>query len=114
MSNRVVWVDIPVRDLDRAIAFYSGVLGVAISKEKLEEENLVSHEKSIRPIDPDLELRLQNAGSNFLLGDIFRDEFADKSYISSISQKSLTPISEMSRVIPTPMAHTPVPSDSVA
>ena len=33
MSNRVVWVDIPVRDQDRANAFYSGVLGVAISKE---------------------------------------------------------------------------------
>jgi predicted enzyme related to lactoylglutathione lyase len=33
MSNRVVWVDIPVQNLDRAIAFYSGVLGVAITKE---------------------------------------------------------------------------------
>jgi hypothetical protein len=27
MSNRIVWVDIPVIDLDRAIGFYSAVLG---------------------------------------------------------------------------------------
>ena len=33
MSNRVVWVDIPVLDLDRAIAFYSAVLGSAVTKE---------------------------------------------------------------------------------
>jgi predicted enzyme related to lactoylglutathione lyase len=33
MSNRVVWVDIPVLDLDRAIAFYSAVLGNAVTKE---------------------------------------------------------------------------------
>jgi predicted enzyme related to lactoylglutathione lyase len=33
MSNRVVWVDIPARDLDRAIAFYSAVLGSKVTKE---------------------------------------------------------------------------------
>jgi len=33
MSNTFVWVDIPVRDLDRAIAFYSAVLGCAVKKE---------------------------------------------------------------------------------
>ena len=33
MSNRVVWVDIPVLDLDRAIAFYSAVLGSPVTKE---------------------------------------------------------------------------------
>ena len=27
MTNQVVWCDIPVRDLDRAIKFYSAVLG---------------------------------------------------------------------------------------
>ena len=33
MSNCVVWIDIPVRDLDRAIAFYSAVLGRPVTKE---------------------------------------------------------------------------------
>lgn len=33
MSHRIVWVDIPVSDLDRAIAFYSAVLGSTVSKE---------------------------------------------------------------------------------
>ncbi len=33
MSHRVVWVDIPVQDLERAIAFYTEVLGVPISQE---------------------------------------------------------------------------------
>jgi hypothetical protein len=33
MSNRIVWVDIPVSDLDRAIRFYSGVLGAPVAKE---------------------------------------------------------------------------------
>lgn len=33
MSNRIVWVDIPVSDLDRAIRFYSGVLGAPVTKE---------------------------------------------------------------------------------
>jgi predicted enzyme related to lactoylglutathione lyase len=34
MSNRIVWVDIPVVDLPRAIAFYSAVLGVKVAHEK--------------------------------------------------------------------------------
>jgi predicted enzyme related to lactoylglutathione lyase len=33
MSNRIVWVDIPVLDLERAIAFYSAVLGSPVTKE---------------------------------------------------------------------------------
>ena len=33
MSNRIVWVDIPAENLDRAIAFYSAVMGVKVSKE---------------------------------------------------------------------------------
>lgn len=33
MSNSVVWVDIPAANLDRAIAFYSAVLGSAVTKE---------------------------------------------------------------------------------
>jgi predicted enzyme related to lactoylglutathione lyase len=33
MSNQFVWVDIPVKDLDRAISFYSGVLGFQVPKE---------------------------------------------------------------------------------
>ena len=33
MSNPIVWVDIPVQDLDRAIAFYSAVLGQKVTQE---------------------------------------------------------------------------------
>jgi predicted enzyme related to lactoylglutathione lyase len=33
MSHRIVWVDIPVIDLDRAIQFYSAVIGQAVEKE---------------------------------------------------------------------------------
>ena len=33
MANQVVWVDIPVLDLDRAIKFYSDVLGAPVKKE---------------------------------------------------------------------------------
>ena len=33
MSNRIVWVDIPVANLERAITFYSAVLGVPVTKE---------------------------------------------------------------------------------
>jgi uncharacterized protein len=33
MANRMVWVDIPVSDLDRAIPFYSAVLGMSVTKE---------------------------------------------------------------------------------
>ncbi len=33
MNNQFVWVDIPVTDLDRAIAFYTKVLGAPINKE---------------------------------------------------------------------------------
>ena len=32
MSNQFVWVDIPVTDLDRAMRFYSAVLGNPVSK----------------------------------------------------------------------------------
>src|SRR5271155_3647385 len=33
MSNQIVWCDIPVKDLDRAIKFYSAVLGKPVTKE---------------------------------------------------------------------------------
>jgi predicted enzyme related to lactoylglutathione lyase len=33
MLNQLVWFDVPCRDLDRAIAFYSAVLGCEIEKE---------------------------------------------------------------------------------
>lgn len=33
MNNQIVWVDIPVVDLDRAIKFYSAILGVTVTKE---------------------------------------------------------------------------------
>jgi predicted enzyme related to lactoylglutathione lyase len=34
VANQVVWVDIPVLDLDRAIRFYSAVLGNAVQKQE--------------------------------------------------------------------------------
>ncbi|MBI3994924.1 MAG: VOC family protein [Nitrospirae bacterium] len=34
MAHQIVWCDIPVTDLDRAIRFYSAVLGAAVKKEK--------------------------------------------------------------------------------
>ena len=34
MANSVVWVDIPVLNLDRAIHFYSAVLGTQIQKQE--------------------------------------------------------------------------------
>src|SRR6266446_4006115 len=34
-NNTICWTDIPVRDLDRAIAFYSAVLGQKVSKETM-------------------------------------------------------------------------------
>jgi predicted enzyme related to lactoylglutathione lyase len=34
MPHQVVWFDIPVVDLDRAIRFYSAVLGAAVKKEE--------------------------------------------------------------------------------
>ena len=33
-QNRVVWFDIPVADLERAAAFYRGVLGITVHVEK--------------------------------------------------------------------------------
>ncbi len=36
MKHTICWTDIPVADLDRAIAFYSAVLGTAVSKETAE------------------------------------------------------------------------------
>ena len=33
MSNRIVWVDIPVLNLERAMAFYSKVIGAPVTKE---------------------------------------------------------------------------------
>jgi uncharacterized protein len=33
MSNQIVWCDIPVKDLDRAIRFYGAVLGHPVTKE---------------------------------------------------------------------------------
>lgn len=32
-ANTVAWIDIPVTDLDRAITFYSAVLGAKVSKQ---------------------------------------------------------------------------------
>jgi predicted enzyme related to lactoylglutathione lyase len=34
MANQIVWVDIPVLDLDRAIRFYSAVLDATVTKQE--------------------------------------------------------------------------------
>ncbi len=34
MANQLVWTDIPVVDLDRAIRFYSAVLGAPVTKQE--------------------------------------------------------------------------------
>jgi uncharacterized protein len=34
-GNTICWADIPVTNLDRAIQFYSGVLGTAVTKESM-------------------------------------------------------------------------------
>jgi predicted enzyme related to lactoylglutathione lyase len=34
MANQIVWVDIPVLDLDRAVRFYSAVLASAVKKQE--------------------------------------------------------------------------------
>jgi predicted enzyme related to lactoylglutathione lyase len=35
MANQIVWCDIPVLDLDRAIRFYAAVLGSPVNKHEL-------------------------------------------------------------------------------
>jgi uncharacterized protein len=35
MANQIVWFDIPVTDIDRAIRFYSAVLGAEVKKLEL-------------------------------------------------------------------------------
>jgi predicted enzyme related to lactoylglutathione lyase len=35
MANQVVWFDVPVKDLDRAVRFYSAVLGAPASKHEM-------------------------------------------------------------------------------
>ena len=35
MANQIVWVDIPVQDLGRAIKFYYAVLGAPVKKEDM-------------------------------------------------------------------------------
>jgi predicted enzyme related to lactoylglutathione lyase len=34
MANQIVWCDIPVLDLERAVKFYSAVLGTQVKKEQ--------------------------------------------------------------------------------
>lgn len=34
MANQIVWCDIPVEDLDRAVKFYSAVLGQEVKKQE--------------------------------------------------------------------------------
>lgn len=61
MPNQVVWFDIPVTDLDRAIRFYSAVLGLEVKKESYGPDfsiGLLPHEGSdvggcLAPADAD-------------------------------------------------------------
>jgi uncharacterized protein len=34
MANQIVWCDIPVLDLDRAVKFYSAMLGQEVKKQE--------------------------------------------------------------------------------
>ena len=45
-KNRFVWMDIPVDDLDRACAFYAGVLAIKVQQESFGEINfaVLEHE----------------------------------------------------------------------
>ncbi len=58
MANQVVWADIPVLDLDRAIKFYSAVLGKPVQKEEFSGMaiGLLPHER-------------QEVGGCLVLGD---------------------------------------------
>jgi predicted enzyme related to lactoylglutathione lyase len=40
MANQIVWCDIPVLDLDRAIRFYASVLGGAVIKQEFPEATI--------------------------------------------------------------------------
>ncbi|MBI3805359.1 MAG: VOC family protein [Nitrospirae bacterium] len=40
MAHQIVWCDIPVKDLDRAIRFYAAVLGAPVKKATLGEISL--------------------------------------------------------------------------
>ena len=44
--NRAVWFDVPVADLDRAVAFYAAVLGVEVMKEQFGDVSfaVIDHE----------------------------------------------------------------------
>src|SRR5215813_7202088 len=35
MANQIVWCDIPVLDVDRAVKFYSAVLGATVEKQEI-------------------------------------------------------------------------------
>ena len=36
INNRVVWIDVPVADLDRAVRFYGAVLGIEVHKQSFD------------------------------------------------------------------------------
>jgi len=40
MANQIVWCDIPVKDLDRAIRFYKAVLGKPVTKQSFPGMNI--------------------------------------------------------------------------
>ena len=42
MANQVVWFDMPVDDLDRAIRFYSAVLGAEAQKQTYGQMSLAT------------------------------------------------------------------------
>lgn len=74
--------------------------GVVIDKKKLEEDNAVQMDKSVRPEERDLEERLKEVGSQFVIKELFKQELEEKNYVSSISRHSLTPISRLSSITP--------------
>lgn len=40
MAHQVVWLDIPVNDLERAIGFYSAVLNCEVKREAVEDKEI--------------------------------------------------------------------------
>ncbi|HUD48662.1 MAG TPA: VOC family protein [Candidatus Baltobacteraceae bacterium] len=44
MKNHIVWCDIPVKDIDRAVTFYSAILGINIEKQSWEGTAIAAFE----------------------------------------------------------------------
>ena len=52
MTNTVVWIDVPVVNLDRAIGFYSALFGKAVEKQSVEgfDMGVLPHEEHAQAV----------------------------------------------------------------